>query len=345
MIKNNCTVVTNHPSRSYRKLPINILKMDIPLFENELIKEIPESNIKRIANLLIIRNTIFTVFNRNLIESYSFIGKKTLKRRLTILLNYLNIFKKKNIIYKGAWAIDNLSTGYFHWIADVLPRIYSSKKYLDGYPVVLPASFRHKEYVTSSLNALDVNFHFIDNDGKLLIKDSLLISHLATTGNYNKKVLNGLKYFIQKSLLADSTKNSKRKIYISRANANKRKISNEEELISILNNKGFKIILAEDLSFTDQVLLFSEAEIILGLHGAGLVNMLFMKKNCYVIEIRRYDDSRNNCFFTLASELDLNYFYLLAEPEGENLHRDNCHVNLSQLSKVIDEVEILSNLA
>ena len=115
-------------------------------------------------------------------------------------------------------------------------------------------------------------------------------------------------------------------------------------MIPLLINHGFTIILAEELSFTEQVAIFSNAEIIMGLHGAGLVNMLFMKKNCCVIEIRRHGDSRNNCFFSLASELDLNYFYHLAEPENNNFHSGNCQINLSQLSKVINEVKVFSNL-
>ena len=48
--------------------------------------------------------------------------------------------------------------------------------------------------------------------------------------------------------------------------------------------------------------------------GAGLTNMLFMKRGGSVLELRHASDHINNCYFTLSSALNLNYFYQTCEP-------------------------------
>ena len=49
---------------------------------------------------------------------------------------------------------------------------------------------------------------------------------------------------------------------------------------------GFKIIKLGDLHFKDQVLTFNNADIIVGLHGAGFANLTFCKSNTKIIELR-----------------------------------------------------------
>jgi hypothetical protein len=336
------TVLTHRQTLNKRIIPVNIVEYDKYLFNDELTRIIPNSHILKCSNLQIINNVIFDITND--LTFYSWVGNLGFLKRILILLKFLNFFSRNEIVNKGAWAIDNLSDGYFHWIGDVLPRIESARKHLSNYKIVLPASFEHIEYISSSLNALGIEYLFLSRAGKTIIKDALIISHSAPTGNYNKEVLLQLKYHFDdwtKEITPFNSINlrTKHKIFISRKYANKRKIINENHIIEFMKSRGFKIIYAEKLSFFEQVLLFSDAEIIVGLHGAGLVNMLFMAKGSYLVELRRHGDARNNCFFTMASDLELNYFYLLAEPEGSNYHTGDSYINLCLLSEVINNVE------
>jgi capsular polysaccharide biosynthesis protein len=70
----------------------------------------------------------------------------------------------------------------------------------------------------------------------------------------------------------------------------------------------------------DQVKLFQEARIVIGCHGAGLTNIMFMQKNQTVIELK----SNNNnywCYFSLSRVFGLKYFYSLNNGYVDN-HRD-----------------------
>jgi capsular polysaccharide biosynthesis protein len=110
-----------------------------------------------------------------------------------------------------------------------------------------------------------------------------------------------------------------KRVYITRNKAVKRKIQNEIEIVSILKDNDFLIVAMEELSFYEQYKLVAESDVLISLHGAGLTHMLWMAANSKVMEIRLKDDTHNNCYFSLASDLNLKYFYTLAEKTHEQL--------------------------
>lgn len=89
-------------------------------------------------------------------------------------------------------------------------------------------------------------------------------------------------YKFHKKISYPQTLNSK--IYISRRKSS-RSPTNEIELEDTLRKLDFDIIFPEELDFSQQVFLFSNASIVISPHGAGLSNMLFMPKGSILIEI------------------------------------------------------------
>jgi tetratricopeptide (TPR) repeat protein len=75
-----------------------------------------------------------------------------------------------------------------------------------------------------------------------------------------------------------------RKLFVTRQGATRR-LLNGDEIERIAEQFGFEIVACETLSFGEQVRLFSEARIIAGAHGAGLVNMVFSPPGAQVIEL------------------------------------------------------------
>ena len=60
---------------------------------------------------------------------------------------------------------------------------------------------------------------------------------------------------------------------------------------------AYKLAMTDDMPLGDQIRLFGRAKLLVGLHGAGLANMVFMAPGSNVLEMgtRRFD-----CFETLA---------------------------------------------
>jgi capsular polysaccharide biosynthesis protein len=87
------------------------------------------------------------------------------------------------------------------------------------------------------------------------------------------------------------TANAKRRLFLSRrtitreSNGTYRALLNEEELVNAFFDRGYEIVEPELLSFPDQIRLFSEAELVVGLGGAALFNVVFSPPGTRVVTI------------------------------------------------------------
>ena len=79
-----------------------------------------------------------------------------------------------------------------------------------------------------------------------------------------------------------------------------RPISNFEEVEAFLHPLGFETVWLDGASIADQVLMFQNAEFVVGAHGAGLTNLLFCEPGTRVIEFMPTVEMRP--FFWLISE-------------------------------------------
>jgi len=64
-------------------------------------------------------------------------------------------------------------------------------------------------------------------------------------------------------------------IYVTRSKKRGRTIENSSEIDRLLTKSGFEIIDTEGMSILDQATIFNNSAIVVGVHGAGLTNLLF----------------------------------------------------------------------
>ena len=76
-----------------------------------------------------------------------------------------------------------------------------------------------------------------------------------------------------------------RRIFLSRQDAARRRLLNEEKIINRLKPHGFEVIVPSSLSVADQIEVFSQAEIVVGAHGSGFANMVFASPQAKLVEI------------------------------------------------------------
>lgn len=97
---------------------------------------------------------------------------------------------------------------------------------------------------------------------------------------------------MKKNLLFPSLKN-KSKFYISRTDLT-RSLKQENEIQQIFSELGFIVIYPEKLSLQEQIIAFSNASVIAGIHGGGLFNAIW-SNSCRVIELMPINRI-NRCF-------------------------------------------------
>jgi hypothetical protein len=74
-----------------------------------------------------------------------------------------------------------------------------------------------------------------------------------------------------------------RRIFISRKNASNSRIINEDVILELFKKYDFEIVFPEELSFLEQVKLFTESKIIAGATGAAFTNIVYCKPSAKII--------------------------------------------------------------
>ena len=328
-------------SIAVRKLPVNFERADLGLFKHELKRVIPATVLRRLQGVTVYPAGILFIGSEVLPESFpsphyldtwSGPGDELKARIKNDLLK-----AHKRLERDAVWVTDIWSQGYFHWMTDALPRLFTMRGRMGDAPLLLPGAYAGERYIKSSLKPFSI-------EGLKFIHEPLhcasleMPTHTAPSGNYNESLIGGLR-----SLYTDFYQEARGggagdKIYVSRGKAQRRKIVNEEECVAALEGYGFKTVYFEDYSFEEQVKIALDARFMISIHGAGLTNMLFMSSGGSVLELRQNGDALNNCYFSLASALGLEYFYQLCRSEspGEDAHTANLIVDCRLLRKNVE---------
>jgi len=240
---------------------------------------------------------------------------------------------------------------YWHWMFDVLPRlgIYESKINLDLIDFFLLPDNK-KKFQIETLEILgiqkkkqisSIKYRHISTKNLYVTSHPVLLSNNATKDIQNMP--KWISTWLKKKFLTNNTKDEKKfykKIYLDRSDSKSnvkslRLIVNEEEVKNHLRKEGFKIVKLADLHFNDQVLTFNNAEVIVGLHGAGFTNIVFCKPNAKVIELSA--NPLDHVIKSLAIKNNLVHKLVSCDSNGTNQHNQFGHIKVSieELDKII----------
>ncbi|MCX2716539.1 glycosyltransferase family 61 protein [Helicobacter sp. MIT 21-1697] len=120
-------------------------------------------------------------------------------------------------------------------------------------------------------------------------------------------------------LLNTTSTKPKRKLFLTRPINSNRNILNLQEIESILTEYGFEIILPDNLSVSEQIATISSATHIIGMHGAGLDNLIFAEKDTKMLEIfsQYYHDASPQM---KALARGLKYYYIVGSTPNISIH-------------------------
>ncbi len=271
-------------------------------------------------------------------------------------IKYNSVLKKgtTSLAKKFSGTVLNLSQGgsgdnYFHFIFDIIPKIYISlnqiKKKINFYYVSRPQkwqikifkilgvsekklidSSKYKHIFADKVICIDhpwYNKGYIQNEVKKIPKWVMLI---------NRKI------FLNKSVRFNSFK----KVFLDRSTSrfNHCKIFNQSSLDDWLKKNSFGIYTPEKLSHEKQIYLFRNASIILGAHGAALTNIVFCKPGTKVIEIIPADHPNKKCE-RISKILKLRYFRIKTKPDNSDKNFPfKIHLNRKHLKIINDKINL-----
>lgn len=314
------------PSREVvRKLPENIVEQDRWLFAHELSRHLPAVQMIIAKPAKLNRRTILRMgfLPRFLKFTHPWGGSKRRRRvhPMDVLRMARNTFKRSETVESGILVTDHWSGNYFHWMLDALPRLVVAKQNGVEAPLLVPGFFLQSRFVAESLQWCGVEYIVASDDRRQNLGELVLVSPIGTTGNPDPVVLRAVASLLTSPLEIPLNPTKKpasvpSRIWVSRARARSRRLANEEELLPVLEKHGFTVVYSEELTFASQMLLFHGAQLVAGIHGAGLTNMIVTHPGAQILEIRTPADSHNNCYFALANACGHLYWYLEVRAEA-----------------------------
>lgn len=229
--------------------------------------------------------------------SYQQVLGKLVKPNLNSVLYKGTPRFKKNIkgtvvsLIQGASGNNN----YFHWMFDILPKLELLKKFgqLDSVDYFYLPPLQKFQKETLSLLKIPLSKCIDSNKYRHIQADLILATThpwyqngfiLEETKNLPAWIIN----WAYESFINHSKKfRCNKKIFIDRSESrfNHCQIINNNEVINFLSDLGFSIYKTGELSVSEQIYLFNNAEIIIGAHGAAFTNLVFCKPNTKIIEI------------------------------------------------------------
>ncbi len=312
-----------------RALPLNLKEQDIRLFQSALTYQVEESSIYSFNHISILKDHIFLTSGFTFLDSFSHIlpfSKISQWKKLAWF------FKPFHVLERGIWITDEWSAEYFHWLTDSLTRLTSVEEKAGIPPVILPARYQQISYVHESLQLLGIKAYYYNPRKRLLVKHLIIPAHTAATGNYNERIIQ----LLREKFIGKIHPTPNRKIYVSRQKAARRTIQNEGEVIAVLKEYGYEVHCFEDYHFNEQVALMRQTRVLVGLHGAGFTNMLFMPIGGQILELRNEGDAHNNCFYSLASALSHHYYYLTNSGNTTDTFNVEIMVNIKHFAETIE---------
>ena len=308
--------VVNTPFTSNRTHPQNLNKKDNHLFSHEYSKSFKGDHYLILNKVTVVNEFILSLKYWNLLTKYIYFYKPTYSKIFKdIYKNLTRNSKSSKKISLGIWITDNKSSVYFHWLCDALTRYLILPKEYKNVPVLLPEKY-DIPWTVEFLNFMNIKYKIIKKGQKVKVKTLIVPSHTAPSGNFNKKVLNELRrILLQKADVREDSGQNHKKIWVS-MEKHRRPIKNMPELRKTLIKYGFEEVIFEDLTLPHKIKLLNEANVIAGSHSSGLTNMIFMRRNSKVLDIRDPEDNVKNAFFTLSSELNLRYYYIEREKKS-----------------------------
>ena len=273
---------------------------------------------------------------------------------------------KENIVFKKGTprklrnlngSVLSLLTGgagnenYFHWLSDVLPRLALCDRTVSLSEIdyfLLPDDV--KKFQSETLDCLNIpknkrlsskKFRHIKAK-KLIVTDHPVVTSVRGIKDTHK-IPGWIILWLRNVFLNKNTainKKHKNKIYIDRSETTNnfqpsRFISNEDEIKKYLLKNNFILAKLHEMKFSEEIDLFYNAECVVGLHGAGLANIVFCKPGTRVIEL--INTNTGSMYEIIAKKNDLNYTSIVVEAKQSfSDQQGQIKIPVSSLNKILE---------
>lgn len=201
-----------------------------------------------------------------------------------VLLNFSDL--NTRVIEAGIFLSGLASSEYGHWLPDFLPKLQFLQRHPDfaDLPIIVDAGMPQSHF--DHLRRLASNpLIMLQADESLLCRRLLVAPSPAFLpveifpNDIPAREFPGLSPRAMRFLRAGESYETKkarhRRLFMSRKNMKWRRVLNEDEITADLRTLGFETVFIEEMTVSQQINLFQEAQWIVAPNGSALLNLIF----------------------------------------------------------------------
>ncbi len=225
-----------------------------------------------------------------------------------------------SLLMKQTW-----DANYGHWIVDTLPRMhhYAEHVNLKEVRVIVNGSLSIE---LQQMQAAGLALFGVRDDQLLPVDwQATLAEELVyvTPSSIPPFIKSPYSIEILESLVsrldAETIEKFKgwERIYLTRNAYSRRRLVNEDEIVTLVEAAGYRVVVPESLTFNEQIALFSQATHVMGNMGAGFSNLAFSPYGVKVLMLAT-EHMAHDYFYDLACHKNGQYLALqgTAVPPG-----------------------------
>jgi hypothetical protein len=97
--------------------------------------------------------------------------------------------------------------------------------------------------------------------------------------------------------------------------------------------------ILENLKFEEQVRIFSQAEMVIAPHGAGITNIVFSNRNTDLIELVPGYKTKNYLMYSeIAAFKKINYYLIVDNSIKKNYSKKTFNANIFEIEKILKKL-------
>ena len=225
---------------------------------------------------------------------------------------------------------DTGEENYYHFYNDVLAKLFFLEEKLGSSPDI-------PILISAKLYARPVFQYFLQHpylrDRKWVVQREQYIRSYETY--FCKPLTHTAQYYDRIRAMVQPhdllTTGPERHIFITRSPKRLRFIENNAAAEQVCRELGFEVVDFDELSLPAQIQLMSRVRYVIGIHGAGLTNMLFRgRQPMSLLEIYPPGDYYPFHYVLMATQLGYDYDGLIGSP-GQHQYSGGFHVDLAEL--------------
>ena len=212
---------------------------------------------------------------------------------------------------------------YYHWLMEILPKIEVISKNASAKNGVAPDAYlipKGTSFEQETLRFLGISDDYligISGSETVQVGTALVATLPGRLTTPSHLAVNFLRSAFRPAM---STVKPWRRLYVTRSDAGGRRVINEDRVLAELQYLGFELVSLTGWTVEQQVRHFSEAEIVVGPHGAGMTNTAFMQNGSKGLLEFMPVTYKVPCFETICALADLPYICIVSSSLGGPEH-------------------------